>query len=198
MKLKVGKVFLYLLFLFASFLKFLNLHITQFLGEKMYPMLSQMETRLTVNLADSQTVHIFKSKYCVHKTNVGINIRHSEGMGLTSNMVDISFTRSLFVALASDSYCAIRTSEVFPRKPRISPNYFWVMPFRFRKNLIRLPIAIMKAFNIVLVAPSCQLDYALLHLAVACAKYTNDKSDLRVQAPAVLLYGRSIALKQIC
>ena len=30
----------------------------------------------------------------------------------------ISFTRSCFGVLDSDSYCAIRTSEVFPRKPR--------------------------------------------------------------------------------
>ena len=34
-----------------------------------------------VNLSDFQSIHIFQRKKRVHKPDIGINIRHSEGMG---------------------------------------------------------------------------------------------------------------------
>ena len=41
---------------------------------------------------------------------------------LISKISAISFKRSCLGTLASDSYCAIRTSEVLPRKLRTSPS----------------------------------------------------------------------------
>ena len=61
------------------------------------------------------------------------------------------YKRQILGTLASDSYCAIRTSEVLPRKPRISPSCFCVIPFLLRKNLIRCPIAIIISPSLIIV-----------------------------------------------
>ena len=97
-----------------------------------------------VSLPDFQPVHIFQRKERVHKPNKVSISGTVRAWVLISKIFAISFTRSCFGVLASVSYCAIRASEVFPRKPRISPNCFCVMPFQLRKKRIRLPIAIIK------------------------------------------------------
>ncbi len=105
--------------------------------------------------------HIFQCKEGVHETEIGVKnscVWDIDGLVLTPKICAISLTRSALGVLASVSYCATRTSEVFPRNPRSSPSSFCFIPFLFLKNLIRFP-------NAIGISPFPEIFYSFLNIS---------------------------------